>query len=127
MVRVYPHYSDFKGHWPWKNFTPEEISCNHCGELFIDHKSMDTLQRLRSGWGPIPLSSAHRCTVHNTKVGGAPQSMHLRLAFDCPMPSSLHLDFVKAAKIAGFTGTIRYPRKGFVHLDCRDKPYHGVG
>ena len=105
--------------WPWKNFLPTEVACRHCGELYLDPAGMDALQALREAWGqPIRITSGHRCPEHNRAVGGTPNSQHLKLAFDCVCPASEQADFIALAREAGFTGIGRYPRRGFVHLDC---------
>lgn len=111
--------------WPWKNFTPEEIGCRCCGELwtgdqmpeeFID--AMNKLQALRDEWNePIPINSGHRCIKHNAKVGGAPKSQHLIIAFDCAVPVEKQIAFCELAMQAGFHVARAYPDKGFVHLD----------
>lgn len=127
MSRLFKHYSEYTGPWPWSNFTPREVSCRHCGELFLDmpecagkyaSPALDALQRLRAIWGrPIILNSAHRCAEHNAAVGGAARSRHLGLAFDCRCHEAEQEAFCNAAEQAGFTGLGRYPERGFVHLD----------
>lgn len=118
MAEIFEHYSHYNGHWPWANFTPKEVSCKHCGELFLDVDSMDALQELRDLWGkPIIINSAHRCTEHNAKVGGSENSQHLKIAFDCRVSSADQVAFCLAAQEAGFTGFGRYPSRGFVHID----------
>ena len=121
-MSLYSHYSNYSGPWLWASFTPKEISCRHCGEIFLDPKSMDALQRLRVNWGrPIVLTSAHRCVTHNKNVGGAKNSQHLNVAFDCACPAENQDDFVKAALDVGFRGVGKYPSRGFVHLDMGEK------
>lgn len=118
MPRIFKHYSDYAGPWPWADFQPVEVACRCCGELYLDRASMDALQRLRNAWGkPIIINSGHRCAAHNAAVGGAPASQHLDIAFDCRCPSLEQKDFCRLALEAGFTGIGRYPGKGFVHLD----------
>ena len=118
MPELFLHYSKHTGAWPWKSFTPAEVSCRHCGELYLDPHALDTLERLREAWGqPIILHSAHRCMFHNHAVGGAIKSMHLKIAFDCRCPKEKQQAFVKAAEKAGFSGVGTYPTKGFVHVD----------
>ena len=113
------HHTGYDGPWTWPDFTPKEIACRHCGELFLDRSSLDCLQRLRSAWGkPVRLTSAHRCAEHNRKVGGSPNSQHLKLAFDCACPAAEQDAFVALARRSGFTGVGRYPGRNFVHLDC---------
>ena len=127
MRVLYSHHTDFEGDWPWKNFTRPEVSCRHCGEFHYDLKAMTALQLLRDGWGaPIVITSAHRCADHNRAVGGTVRSNHLKIAFDCACPREKQELFAKTAKIAGFTGIIRYPSRGFVHLDLRETPYEDV-
>lgn len=105
--------------WPWPNFTASEIACKcGCNEVYVDPESMDALQDLRDVWGkPIVLTSAHRCTAHNAAVGGAANSRHLTLAFDCAVPAVDQDEFVALAEGVGFTGIGTYPKRGFVHLD----------
>lgn len=80
--------------------------------------SLDALERLRALWGrPIVITSGHRCVEHNRRVGGAPHSQHLRIAFDCACPARLQSEFIRLAKAAGFRGIGRYPQRNFVHLD----------
>ncbi|MDR2503964.1 MAG: hypothetical protein LBD82_06265 [Deltaproteobacteria bacterium] len=105
----------------------EEVACKCCGELVVVPELMDKLEALRDEWGPIVLTCGHRCLKHNLEVGGAPASQHLKLAFDCVCPVSAQEKFAALAKSKGFTGIIRYPNKGFAHLDGRSKPYEGVG
>lgn len=111
--------------WPWKNFAPKEIGCKHCGELWTTNempdyfvRAMDNLQKLRDNWGkPIIINSGHRCKVYNRAVGGASQSQHLAIAFDCRVPKNEQTDFCKLALAVGFNVARPYPDRGFVHLD----------
>lgn len=122
MARQFFHYTNYTGPWPWKDFTPPEVACKHCGELYLDEPSMDALQALRGRWGKaIVINSGHRCAVHNKSVGGAPRSQHLQIAFDCRCPKDDQPAFIAAAQSAGFTGIGRYPGRGFVHLDMGPK------
>ena len=116
VAQLYPHYNDFKGQWPWANFTQREVACPCCGELYLDADSMDAIQALRDDWGEaIIINSGHRCAKHNAAVGGAPNSQHLKIAFDCACPKAEQESFIILAKDAGFTGIGRYLT--FVHLD----------
>lgn len=111
--------------WPWKNFSPEEIACRCCGELWKSASmptyfihAMNKLQELRDAWGkPIHITSGHRCTKHNAEVGGAKQSQHLTIAFDCACPKEEQEAFVSLALKVGFHVARPYPDNGFVHLD----------
>lgn len=118
-------YQDYTGPWDWENFKPEEVACRHCGELWVGDKmpeyfkvAMDNLQKLRILWGrPIIINSGHRCTVHNTNVGGASKSQHLKIAFDCVCSRDKQAEFCELALEAGFNVARAYPDNGFVHLD----------
>lgn len=122
--------------WPWTYFTPEEIACKHCGEIWKDEYdeahlnptprlpkwfiySMCCLQDLRVAYGKaMTINSGHRCEEHNTAVGGASASQHLvKVAFDVAVPQEEQETFCKLAKEAGFAVARPYPDKGFVHLD----------
>lgn len=117
--------------WHWKNFTPSEVSCKCCGEIWGKEQgglppewffsAMDALQRLRTKWGkPIVLNCGHRCKQHNAEVGGVANSQHLtHIAFDCRCPFEQQQDFAQAAHDAGFRYVLTYPDRGFVHIDMR--------
>lgn len=122
--------------WKWKYFTPQEISCKGktcgcLGELWNSEEygekmpnylklALDKLDLLRERWGkPIILNSAHRCVKHNASVGGAKNSQHLKIAFDCRMPKEEQEAFIALALECGFTGIGVY--ENFVHLDLGKK------
>lgn len=127
MAQTFSSYKDFEGFWPWQNFSPREISCKCCGEMYLSNRAMDALQALRDIWGkPIHINSAHRCANHNLAVGGAAKSQHLTIAFDCVCPAADQSEFIRDAKQAGFTGIGRYPDQGFVHIDMGPRrEWHG--
>lgn len=77
---------------------------------------MDALQAARGQVGrPFHILSAHRCSLHNARVGGAPRSQHLRIAVDIALrghdPGALYA----ALHDAGFTGFGFYAT--FLHAD----------
>jgi len=39
---------------------------------------VEYLEPLRDAFGPVHVTSGHRSAAHNSKVGGAPRSFHLR-------------------------------------------------
>ena len=122
MASMFSHYSEYAGEWPWKNFSPKEIACKHCGELYLDEAAMDALQELREIWGkPIVINSGHRCAAHNTAVGGTANSQHLKIAFDCRCPKWGQAAFIAAAREAGFKGIGHWKYQNFVHLDLGPK------
>ena len=98
------------------NFSSAEMACSHCGERYIWPEFMDKLQALRDLVGkPLKVLSAHRCSLHNARVGGAPFSQHLRLAVDIDLRGHDRLDVLAKARIVGFTGFGFYTN--FLHLD----------
>ena len=58
------------GDWDqsWENFKPEEVQCQHCGELKIDVGIMNLLQQARNDLGPLSITSGYRCSEHNNKI-----------------------------------------------------------
>lgn len=121
-MSLYKHYSDYSAPWRWSHFPPKEVSCRHCGELYMDEPSLDALERLRTLWGkPIILNSAHRCRTHNSNIGGAKASQHLKIAFDCRCERHQQAEFARLALEAGFSVARAYPANGFVHLDMGPK------
>jgi zinc D-Ala-D-Ala carboxypeptidase len=116
---LYKHYSHCTD-WPWQrwpNFTPKEVACRHCGELYIDIPSMDAIQRARDAIGPLRLNCGHRCIIHNAHVGGAPMSQHKRLAFDVSVRGRDRFAVYKALQQAGFGSFGFYVT--FIHCDMR--------
>ena len=119
---IYAHWREFDGEWEWPNFTAEELSCKCCGEYYHDSDSLDYLQESREILGvPFKINSAHRCVDHNARVGGAPQSQHLKIAFDIRKgeldPEELYDHFDK--EYEDFAGVGIY--SWGVHVDFRDK------
>jgi hypothetical protein len=90
------------GRWP--NFTPAEIACPCCGEVYIDEEALDALQKLRNlVGGPLTITSGHRCDGHNgTLKRAAKGSVHLQLAFDIALGPYSRGSLLAFAKEAGF-------------------------
>jgi hypothetical protein len=111
------HFSTFP--WfseRWPNFTPAELSCPCCGEMFYDPHAFDALQRVRTELDQqLKINSAHRCALHNRRVGGAARSMHKQIAFDMSLRGQDPLALLRAARRAGFTGYGYYGT--FLHVD----------
>lgn len=100
----------------WPDFTIAEMSCRHCGETFFWPDFMERLQEARSEVGrPFHILSAHRCSLHNARVGGAPLSQHLRLAADISLRGHDKRALLWACRRAGFTGFGFYST--FLHID----------
>lgn len=118
--------------WHWKNFTPKEVSCKCCGEIWDDKfgtvpplwffEAMDTLQLLRTQWGkPLIINSGHRCKKHNAEVGGVSNSQHYtHIAFDLQCrDDEEQKKLAWIAENAGFRFIKLYPGRGFIHCDLR--------
>lgn len=122
----YSHYSQFPmDQWRWPNFSPRELASKREGELKIDIPSLDLLQALRTRLGkPLLITSAYRSPAHNRAVGGATNSYHMRgRAFDVRQDNQDPQEFERVAREVGFTGVIRYPSSGFIHIDTRPGRY----
>lgn len=117
------HYSKIT-HWPWKYFKPKEIACKGDGLIVVDVDAMNKLERFRELANvPVIINSGYRSKVYNTKVGGAPNSKHMKgTAFDIRITDKLDRDTIhKLASLAGFLGFGDYPT--FVHIDTGPKRY----
>lgn len=100
----------------WPHFSRAELSCRHCGEYAHDTRFLDALEMLRAYVkAPIHILSAHRCSLHNARVGGAPFSQHLGMAVDIALYNHDRHHINSAAKSSGFSGFGYYTT--FLHLD----------
>lgn len=109
--------------WRWPHVEPRTVACRCCGETFIDPAALDAFERLAQTFdGKLIVTSGHRCAQHNARVGGAPLSMHKRLAFDIALAGHDKAQLVAAARAAGFTG-FGFGQT-FLHLDTRAHPAH---
>ena len=117
--------AQYSTHWNWPDFTKAEMSCRHCGELFIWPEFMERLQTARNEVGrAFHILSAHRCSLHNARIGGAPLSQHLRLAADISLRGHDKRALLMACRRAGFTGFGFYST--FLHIDL-GRPRHWFG
>jgi len=104
-------------------FSEKELACPCCGEIHMDKKFMQLLERTRM-YAQIPMNvnSGYRCEKHNAdpEVGGKPNSSHLRgKAADIAIATSSQRFTILAAAIkAGFTRI--GIGKTFIHLDSDD-------
>jgi Peptidase M15. len=111
------------GVWNWPHVDPRTVACRCCGETFVDPAALAALERLALSLGETPVvTSGHRCAQHNARVGGAPLSMHKRLAFDIALAGHDKARLVAAARAAGFTG-FGFGQT-FLHCDTRARPAH---
>lgn len=104
----------------WSDFSKTELSCRHCGAYYHWPEFLTRLQMARTAAGePFKILSAHRCSLHNARVGGAPLSQHLRLAVDISLAGHKADVLWRACERAGFTGFGFY--QTFLHIDLGPK------
>lgn len=115
-----------------KNFHLHEFACNDGTSVPKDlmpnvEELAKNLQVLRDYLGePLRILSAYRTIAHNAKVGGKPNSLHLKamaadLSCKSKTPKQLHAIIEKliAEKKMKQGGLGLY--KGFVHYDIRGR------
>lgn len=106
------------------NFAFNEAACNCCGRI-IDEETikktaaMMEIVRVKLGHRPIFVSSWCRCPAHNTRVGGAKKSYHLKgMAVDFTVKGMTPAEV--QAKLEDHPGGLgSYP--GFTHVDIGPK------
>ena len=110
------------------HFSPAEFDSPdvpNSGEKYMDEifvKKLDTLRSLLKV--PLVITSGYRTPSYNKKIGGAPQSRHLKgHAADIAIAGEDAFKLVGLAYTLGFTG-IGIQQKGtwdkrFIHLDLR--------
>lgn len=104
-----------------KNFKVREFRCKDGSDaILIDVDFVkDNLQKIRDHFGvPITINSAYRTSAHNTKVGGAKNSYHMKgQAFDIVVKGKTPNEVARFAQTLGINGIIQY--NSFVHVDSR--------
>ena len=123
MIKLNSHQLFVRGDNPiiwdearWPNFSRAELSCRHCGDYIHNPDFLDRLQAMRDRMqNSVRILSAHRCAVHNARVGGAPLSQHLGMAVDVALSNHNRRELVIAARESDFTGFGYY--RTFLHLD----------
>lgn len=125
-MKPWGHLTDAQGQKQiTRHFKVEELWCSCCHrlpktDLLLYH--MDRMEELRMAVGfPLSVNSGYRCYVHNKEVGGAADSMHLRIATDIrdTQRQTWCLDQIEeAANDLDFGGIGLYT--SFVHTDSRE-------
>ena len=79
--------------------------------------ALDLLQAVRNDLRlPMRVLSGHRCALHNARVGGAPRSQHLGIAFDIWLDPRIDpAELLGIAREHYFTGFGFY--EDFLHMD----------
>ncbi|AFP33709.1 M15A domain-containing protein [Pectobacterium phage POP72] len=106
-----------------KYFKRKEFACKcGCGSATVDAQLLEIITDVREHFGkPTSITSGHRCYSHNSKVGGAKNSVHLTgRAADIKVsgvsPSEVHSYLIK--KYPDTLGIGKYAN--FTHVDTRD-------
>jgi uncharacterized protein YcbK (DUF882 family) len=109
----------------YPNFRSAEFRCRHCGREEMKPEFMALLQRLRTEFGPMVISSGWRCRDHPVEKDKASPGMHpTGMAADVAVHGADAVRLLRLALALGFTG-IGIQQKGagrFVHLDLRVVP-----
>ena len=105
-----------------RHFNREEFQCKcGCGSSTVDAELIRVLEDLRVFYRKrIFINSGHRCNVHNKKIGGAENSLHL-----CGKAADIVVECVKPANVFRVLNA-KYPcqygignYKTFTHIDVR--------
>lgn len=113
-----------------KNFKLWEFQCKDGSCLVkVDEGLVEKLQQLRDHFKkPIIINSGYRTESYNKRIGGAKKSQHvLGKACDVRIDGVEIKDIAEKAIELGFTGIGIYEKKGFCHLDVRDRVVNSVG
>ena len=106
-----------------KNFTSGELKCPCCGQSKCSSALVDMLQKLRD-WvdEPILVTSAYRCRIYNTQIGGYPDSAHIHgLAADIHCKNTGIYTLAQYADLLKFERIGLYPFNHFIHVDMYKK------
>lgn len=108
------------------HFTRSEMACKcGCGYDTIDVQTMQALNDLRLHFKrPVIINSAARCLEYNRFINSKDTSQHvIGKAADFYI-KGMRLEDVfdyLTKEYAGRFGIGIYKKKGFIHLDCREK------
>ena len=106
-----------------KNFTSGELKCPCCGRSECSPILVEKLQALRDWVGePINVTSAFRCRIYNTQIGGYPDSAHIHgLAADIHTKKTDIYKLAQYADLLKFKRIGIYPFNNFIHVDMYQK------
>lgn len=111
-----------KGRQLSPHFNEDEFRCRDGSLGPIDPKLPTCLEKLRTlaGNKPVKINSGYRSPAYNKKVGGSPNSQHMKgTAADIVIPGLTPKQVAVLAEKAGFMGIGIYPT--FTHVDVRPK------
>ena len=105
------------------HFSEAECKCKcGCGQMVVNQKLVSLMEKIREKCGgkPVTVLSWNRCKKHNTAIGGAADSQHVKgTACDIRIAGVSVDSLAKTAETCGAMGVGRYPSQGFVHVDVR--------
>ena len=106
------------------NFCSYEFDCHGngcCQKTVIDEKLVTYCQKIRDHFAaPVTVNSGFRCEKHNTDVGGAEHSFHVKgMAADIAVKDAAPTAVAKYAETIGIKGIGLYPWG--VHIDTRSE------
>ena len=103
------------------NFKVKEFACTDGSDpIFIDSDLVNVLQKIRTHFGKVTITSAYRTPTHNKKVGGETYSQHLY-----GRAADIKVKGVAPKKVAAYAETLLKNKggigiyKSFVHIDTR--------
>lgn len=101
-----------------KYFKVSEFVCKGSGENLIEQELIDKLDKLREEFGQaIRVTSGYRSPEHNARIGGHPNSTHIRgIAADI---TGKALDKLYELCCKHFMSVGDGRKRGFVHCDLR--------
>ena len=105
------------------HFSDQELACPCCGVNLCVDKLVNALEALREKIGlPITVTSGYRCAPHNAKVGGEPNSQHVRgMAADIKVVGLTPVEVYEIAKTVPAFGGFGVAHT-FLHVDVRTTP-----
>jgi len=106
-----------------KNFTKDDFKCPCCGKVKMDFDIVHIVDKLKDECPTIKINSGYRCKNHNEKVGGTPNSAHLKgLAVDIGYSSNYERAIILIHLIRNVVRPIRIGiGKNFIHFDLSSK------
>lgn len=109
------------------SFYSSEFDCHGsgcCSQTLINEQLIEYLQKIRDHFNsPITITSAYRCDLHNSRVGGAKRSRHCAGdAADIVVANHTPAEVARYAESIGIKGIGLYETASdgyFVHIDTR--------
>lgn len=109
-----------------RNFKVSEFACRDGSDaVFVSPQLVEVLQQIRDHFrAAVIINSGYRTPTHNAKVGGAAASQHLYgTAADITVRGHAPAEVGAYARalMPDFGGVGVYAKKGFTHVDVRQR------